>query len=59
MASVSSVSFSKDLFGKVDEAGEGEDGDSDKDEEETKLFVSLYNMYKPNNLLYVTPFDVR
>ena len=39
MASVSSVSFSKDLFGKVDEAGEGEDGDSDKDEEETKLFV--------------------
>ena len=31
----------KDLFCKVDEAGEGEDGDSDEDEEEAELFVSL------------------
>ena len=33
----------KDLFRKVDEAGEGEDGDSNKDEEEAELFVSLTN----------------
>ena len=31
----------KDLFCKVDKAGEGEDGDSNKDEEEAELFVSL------------------
>ena len=37
----SPVILLKDLFCKVDKAGEGEDGDSNKDEEEAKLFVSL------------------